>query len=149
MAKRGFMAIAAISMFILACPTGHAALQVKEGTKACEKAHLKNKQCEPGADKCHYKFTVTDVDGQKLQVTYPPSVWSVSKVKETDPDKEKKHKDEFEKHSPYPIDLKQSSATPKQGLTYIFTRCPDNEFTLVEEVGPNDTHEDRQPKPKP
>jgi len=149
MAKRGLMAIAAISVFILACPTGQAAS--KEPTareKACAKAHLKNKKCEPDAADCHYKFTVNEVvDQTNLKVTYPPSVWSVSQKEETDPVEEKKHKDEFEKYSPYPIELKQGSAPPTQGLTYIFTRCADNEFTLGEKVEPNDTHEDRQPKP--
>ena len=139
MAKRGLMAIAVISGFVLACPAGHAA-SPQDPTpqeKACSEAHLKNK-CKTDAKDCHYKFTVREVAGQKLQVTYPPSVWSVSKKTETDPAKEKTHKDEFEKHSPYPIDLKQGSATPTRGLTYIFTRCPDNAFTLGKEIKPDD-----------
>ncbi len=139
MAKRGLMAIAAISVLILVYPTGPAASEEPpKRDKACAKAHLKNKTCETDAKDCHYKFTVQKVDGQKLQVTYPPSVWSVSKKTETDPAEEKKHKDDFEKYSPYTIDLKQGSATPTKDKTYIFTRCPDNAFTLGKEIKPDD-----------
>ncbi len=147
MAKRGLMAIASISALILACPTGHAA-SPKEPTPqemACSEARP-NQKCGNDAKDCHYKFTVTEVKGQKLKGTFPPSVWSVTKKDEKDTEKEKEHKTKYEKFQ-FPIDLKQGSATPKQGLTYIFTRCPENEFTLGAEIKPNDTHEDRQPKP--
>ena len=144
MANRGLMAMAAISGFILACPTGPAASQEHTPRQlACDKARL-GKQCETDAKECYFKFTVAKVVDQKnLNVTYPPSVWSVTKAdmkdkKEEDYEKDKKNKE-------FPIQMK--SGTAIQGKTYFFTRCPDNEFTLGQEIDPNDMHEDRQPKP--
>ena len=138
MAKRGLMAIAVISGFILACPTGHAA-SPKEPTleeMACSEARP-NQKCGNDAKECHYKFTVNEVTGQKVKATYPPSVWSVTEEKEKETEKEKKHKEKYEKFQ-FPIDLKQGSATPTKDNTYIFTRCPDNEFTLGKEINSDD-----------
>lgn len=145
MAKRGFMAMAAISGFILACPTGPAASQ--EHTphdKACAEARADKETCGTDAKDCHYKFTVQKVvDQKKLEVTYPLSVWSVTKK-----DMKDKVEEDYEKnHKSKKFSIPLKSGTATKGDTYIFTRCPDKEFTLVEKVDPNDTHENRQPLP--
>jgi hypothetical protein len=146
MAKRGMMALTAISVVILVCPMGLAASEEPTPRdKACAEARP-NQQCGNEAKDCHYKFTVKEVKGQKVKATYPPSVWSVTEEKEKETEKEKKHKEKYEKFQ-FPIDLKQGSATPTKDQTYIFTRCPDNAFTLGEEINPGDEHNDRQPKP--
>ena len=148
MAKRGLMAIAVISGFVLACPTGPAA-SPQDPTpqeKACSEARADKKTCGTAARDCRYKFTVNKVTGQELEVTFPSSVWSVTCEKEKDTREEKEHKEKYEKFK-FPIDLKQGSATPTRDKTYFFTRCPDNEFTLGEEINPSDEHTDRQPTP--
>ncbi len=147
MAKRGIVVIAAISMFIVACPWGHAASQESPTPQeiACAAARA-DKMCGAEAVKCHYKFTVKKVvDPKQLEVTYPKSVWSVTKHDMKD--KEEEEYEESQRDKKFPIHLKSGTAT--KGDTYIFTRCPDGEFTLGEKIDPNDTHEDRQPKPKP
>jgi hypothetical protein len=148
MAKRGLMAIAAISVLLLWCPTGHAASQEPTPRdKACSEARPKQ-QCGNEAKDCHYKFTVKEVNGQKVTATYPPSVWSVTKKeeKEKETEKEKEYKKKYEKYQ-FPIDLKQGSAAPAAGNTYFFTRCPEKEFSLGEQIDPNDPHEPTASKP--
>lgn len=136
MAKRGLMAITAVSALILVCPTVHAAMaEPTPREKACAAARA-DKPCGKDAQECYYKFTVQKaVDAETLKVTYPPSVFSV-----TDPDmrkvqKEKDYEKEY-KDKPFTIHLK--SGTAEQDKTYLFTRCPDNKFDLKKEIKPDD-----------
>lgn len=159
MGKRGLMAATAILMLILADPTGPAASaskddcpkgRTKEQCQACaEAAPYKVPHCGQAAKDCHSKYTVQKVDADKrrLEVTYPPSVWSVTKedLSETEKAQEKEYKKDAEKLAPYKIRLTAKSKTPTEGKTYLFTRCPEDDFTLGTEISPDDPTIDDAP----
>ena len=144
MGKRELMATTAFSVLILAYPTGDAAAEKpcpdgRTDTQciACSAAHGENK-CGMGAKDCHYKFTVKEVvNDKKINVTYPPSVWSVTMEAEKNTEAEIDFKKEYESKEIH-IGLTAMSSTPTAGKTYLFTRCPDHDYTLGAEIRPDD-----------
>jgi hypothetical protein len=138
MAKRGLMAITALSMLIFVCQGGNASMTEQEPHEptardwGCADSQAWKTQCAKGAEQCSYKFTVNEVDQQNLKVTYPPSVWKETMISEmVDNEAEKNYRNTYDKT--YPIHLKGSSS-PTAGKIYLFTRCTDNDndFALGE-----------------
>lgn len=144
MTNRRLMAAIAISVPIFVCPAGHAAMPSEPTSaehtpreKGCGDSRA-DKKCGKEAEQCFYKFTVNElVDQKNLKVTYPSSVWEVTMETEKSKPEEINYRKEYEKY-PYSLRLTAESAIPTEGKTYIFTRCPDNDFTLGVEIGPDD-----------
>ena len=164
MAKRGLMAATAISMVILVCPSGYAAMAESNANQSvrqsvgmttehtqrdidCTKARA-DQQCGGAANQCFYKFTVNEVvDQQKLKVTYPPTVWKDTVwaelpewLPESDrnPQAEEDYKNKIGEN-PFSITTLNPTDKRMKDKTYVFTRCPENEFTVGPEIDPNET----------
>jgi hypothetical protein len=167
MAKRGLMAATVISMLILTYSTGYAesvsmtsddinhcpAGWTEERCQACAKARA-DRKCENAANQCFYKLTVTEVtDQDNLKVTYPPSVWNETgweKAPEPEkrPELEEQYKAKYESYAPYTIRLRPTDKPRpvERDKTYVFSRCPEDEFTLGSEIDPNETGMPRGPE---
>lgn len=149
------------SVIILACPAGHAGGMTQSSvseknpqTQApkdtpqgetslphtqrdldCTKARA-DQMCVGEANQCFYKFTVNEVvDQMQLRVTYPPSVWEETMESERTTPKETAYRTRLETLQ-FQISLMAPNAA-EVGKTYVFTRCPEKEFTLGPMIDPN------------
>jgi hypothetical protein len=171
MAKRGLVTAVPILMLIFVCPAGHAAMAESKSNpsagqstvnldkykhtqaeKDCTKARADRERCEGEANQCFYKFTVNEVvDQQNLKVIYPPSVWKETVWEEVPeperhPEAEETYKNKYETYPYYSLRLKPTDRTVEAGRTYVFSRCPEDEFTLGSEIDPNQTGMPRGPE---
>ena len=135
------------------CPSGW----TEERCQACAKARA-DRKCENAANQCFYKFTVKKVNRDSLEVSYPPSVWEETKQSVKNTSEETSYRDRL-KDVKFTIPMKATSGAEvnpsselqnqqftiptraaseaKVDKTYVFTRCPEPEFTLGSEIDPN------------